>query len=465
MSVSALEVMVDRERRAFAAARPRSQFLSVSAARHFAHAVPMHWMRDWPTPFPLYVAEAGEATLSCVDGHHYVDFCLGDTGAMFGHSPYAVAEALARQATQGLATMLPAGLAARVGEALAELFGLPWWQVTLTATDANRAVLRLARAITGRRRILVFNHCYHGTVDETLVVADQDHGHDGGQNNGKSSGGRSLPRPGLIGSIYDVSGTAVVEFNDLVAAESVLARGDIACVLTEPVMTNAGMVLPRPGFLEGLRAACDRHGALLVIDETHTLSCGLGGYARGVGLAADFLVCGKAIAGGMPAAVYGCTDAVARRIEDFDRIREAGHSGLGTTLSANPLSLAALHACLTQVMTPAAYAHMERLAGRLQVQLTAAFTARSLPWYVSRAGARLEFGRGEAPHNGTQSLARSDHRLESALHLYLLNRGFLLTPFHNMMLVSPVTTDQQVTDFSAAFGQCLDEFTQAGALS
>ena len=445
MSGGQLAAILVREQQAFASARPQSLALSQRAAAHFPHGVPMHWMRDWGTAFPLFVHAAQGAELVDADGHRYVDFCLGDTGAMFGHSPPAVAAALAAQAARGLTTMLPAEATPEVGEALAEVFGLPWWQLTQTATDANRAVLRLARAVTGRPRILVFNHCYHGTVDETMVVMGE--------------GGRTLPRPGQIGRVNDVSQTVVVEFNDLPALQAALAAGDIACVLAEPVMTNAGMVLPQPGFLDALRTACTRHGTLLVIDETHTLSSGRGGYGRSTGLAADFLVCGKAVAGGLPCAVYGFTDDVAARLRVAEAAREPGHSGLGTTLSANPLALVALQASLTQLMTVANHDHMNRLAAQLASAIESAFRARGLGWQVSRVGARLEFGRGVPPCNGSQSLAAIDHDLEGAMHLYLLNRGFLLTPFHNMMLVSPATTAGQVTAFLSAFSDCLDEFS------
>ncbi len=445
MSGGQLAAILVREQQAFASARPQSLALSQRAAAHFPHGVPMHWMRDWGTAFPLFVHAAQGAELVDADGHRYVDFCLGDTGAMFGHSPPAVAAALAAQAVRGLTTMLPAEATPHVGEALAEVFGLPWWQLTQTATDANRAVLRLARAVTGRPRILVFNHCYHGTVDETMVVMGE--------------GGRTLPRPGQIGRVNDVSQTVVVEFNDLPALQAALAAGDIACVLAEPVMTNAGMVLPQPGFLDALRTACTRHGTLLVIDETHTLSSGRGGYGRSTGLAADFLVCGKAVAGGLPCAVYGFTDDVAARLRLAEAAREPGHSGLGTTLSANPLALVALQASLTQLMTVANHDHMNRLAAQLASAIESAFRARGLGWQVSRVGARLEFGRGVPPCNGSQSLAAIDHDLEGAMHLYLLNRGFLLTPFHNMMLVSPATTAGQVTAFLSAFSDCLDEFS------
>jgi glutamate-1-semialdehyde 2,1-aminomutase len=347
MSRPALAALVERERAAYLAARPESAALARQAGRHMRGSVPMHWMRDWPTPVPLYVRSALGARLVDVDGHAYSDFCLGDTGAMFGHSPPAVARAIAAQAAEGLATMLPSALVAQVGERLAGLFGLPYWQVTQTATDANRAVLRLARMITGRPRVLVFDGCYHGTVDETLAVMARD--------------GATLPRPGQIGRAHDPARTTVVvEFNDITAVEHALAQGDIACVLTEPVLTNAGMVLPQPGFLQALRAACTRHDVPLVVDETHTLSSGLGGYARVHGLAADFLVCGKAIAGGLPCAVYGYSADIEQRIGAADARRASGHSGIGTTLAANPLAIAALDACLAEVITAASYEAMER---------------------------------------------------------------------------------------------------------
>lgn len=443
--MDALAAIVAREREVYAAARPRSRTLARRAAAHYPSAVPLHWMRDWALPFPLAVREARGAEVLDVDGHRYVDFCLGDTGAMFGHSPAPVAAALAAQATKGLTAMLPLESWAAVGEKLAEVFGLPYWQLTHSATEANRAVLRHARELTGRPRVLVFNHCYHGTLEETLVVAGAD--------------GATVPRPGQVGRAFDPAlTTVVVEFNDLPAVERALARGDIACVLTEPVLTNAGMVLPRPGFLEGLRELTRAHGAWLVLDETHTLSSGRGGYGRVHGIESDALVCGKAVAGGMPCAVYGFTADIEAGMRAAASRREPGHSGLGTTLSANALAVAALHACLTEVMTPEAHTCMDRLAGHLAGRIEAAFHARRLPWYVSRVGARLEFGRGTPPRNGTESLAAHDGALEAAIHLFLLNRGFLLTPFHDMMLVSPATTLAQIERFAAAFEDCLDEF-------
>ncbi|MET0280080.1 MAG: transaminase [Steroidobacteraceae bacterium] len=445
MSREGLATLAERERQAYLAARPHSIALAAQAARHFSASVPMHWMRDWPMPAPLYVSHAAGAQLTDVDGHTYVDFCLGDTGAMFGHSPPAVAAAIATQAAQGLTTMLPSAQVAEAGERLTALFGLPWWQLTQTATDANRAVLRLARMITGRPRVLVFDRSYHGSVDETLVEMAED--------------GATLPRSGQIGPIHDPRATTVVvEFNDIDAVTGALAEGDIACVLAEPVMTNAGMVLPQPGFLEALRAACTRHEVPLVIDETHTLSAALGGYARMHQLQADFLVCGKAIAGGLPCAVYGYTDAMAERLRDADTRRAPGHSGIGTTLSANPLAVAALCASLKDVITTASHAHMEEGAARLAEGIAAVLQDHATTWQVARVGARVEFGPQPAPRTGRQSIAAIDQELEAVLHLYLLNRGFLLTPFHNMMLVSPATEVPQIDAFLDQFDAALEEF-------
>lgn len=394
----------------------------------------MHWMTDWGTPHPLFVSEARDAELHDVDGHRYVDFCLGDTGAMFGHSPPCIAAAIGRQARQGLSCMLPGAGVADVGAGLAAFFGLPFWQVALSATDANRAILRWARAVTGRPRILVFDGCYHGTVDETLVRAD--------------SGNGSRPRAGLVGAPGDVSAaTRVVPFNDLAALRAALAHGDVAALLCEPVMTNVGMVLPESGFLETAFALAREHGAWVILDETHTLSSGFGGYGRVHGLAIDALVCGKAIAGGVACAVFGYTGELHERIEAFRAARTGGHSGLGTTLAANLLAMAALSASLGELLTAANYQVMDERALQLSNALTALFTARRLPWHVSRVGARVEFGYGPAPRNATESEKLMRPELERLIHLSMLNRGYLMTPFHNMMLASPVTTRAQVEGF------------------
>jgi glutamate-1-semialdehyde 2,1-aminomutase len=417
---------------------PRSLERTGRGIAGYYDGVPMHWMRDWPMPFPFVVEDARDSVLRDIDGNEYADFCLGDTGSMFGHSPPAVAAAIARQATRGLTYMLPTEDAIAVGSLLAERFGLPHWQVATTATDANRFALRVARAATGRPMILVFNGCYHGTVDETFV---------------RLVGGRAANRPGLLGQVADLTQLArVVEFNDLPALAEALSHHDVACVIAEPVMTNSCMVLPEPGFHDGLRRLTRESGTLLLIDETHTVSTGPGGYTRAHGLEPDLFVAGKPIAGGVPASVWGFTDAVARRLDEARAATPPGHSGMGTTLSANALALAAMRATLESVMTPAAYAHMERLAGHLAAGLQESISRQRLPWHVVRVGARVEFICAPGPlRNGTEAEAAHAPALERAMHLALLNRGCLIAPFHNMMLVSPVTHETQVERLVAAF--------------
>ncbi|MFM8585335.1 MAG: transaminase [Gammaproteobacteria bacterium] len=438
----ALTRLLESERAAFVAKRPRSHQLAARARPHWLSGVPMHWMADWGTPYPLFVARAEGVTLTDVDGEPYTDFCLGDTGSMFGHSPPAVASAIALQASRGLTCMLPDERVAAVGEQLAQRFGLPVWQVMQTATDANRAALRWARALTGRPKILVFQGCYHGTVDETMVRRRQ---------------GRAVMREGAIGPALDYSQAAmVVEFNDVPALERALQSGDIAAVIAEPVMTNIGMVLPAPDYLETLQALCRRHGTLLIVDETHTLSSGPGGYAGAHGLSGDFWVCGKAIAGGLPCAVLGFTADVEARMQRVLASRTGGHSGMGTTLAANPLVFAALEAALGHLHTEATHTTMQEAANRLEQRLLKIFTDRSLDWHVSRVGARIEFGFGPAPGNGSEAEAAMRPELEHALHLWLLNRGLLVTPFHNMMLTAPMLQRSHIDALCAGIAGFLD---------
>lgn len=446
---AAIEALLERERASFVARYPRSQALAARGAKRWLGGVPMHWMGDWGTPFPLHVAAASGAELEDVDGHRYADFCLGDTGAMFGHSPPPVSAAIERQAGQGLTTMLPGEDAAVAGELLAARFGLPRWQMAQTASDANRAVLRWARAVTGRPAVLVFDRCYHGMVDDTFVGLDDR--------------GIVRNRSGLVGQAADLSRHArCVEFNDLAALEAALKVRDIACVLAEPVMTNAGMVLPEPGFLDGLRALTRRHRTLLAIDETHTLSSGPGGYSQLARLDPDFFIAGKAIAGGFPCAVYGFTDEVEERIRGMLATKPPGHSGIGTTLAGNPLAMAALRASLQQVMTPAAYEHMNAMAERLEDGLEQLVDVERLPWHVQRVGARLEVGfTRDTPRTGRQSMAGLPPLLPDMIRLYLLNRGLVITPFHNMMLMSPVTQAAAVDRLASTWAQCVTDLRLA----
>ena len=436
--LSRLTDFATREAARYAAARPRTKAALDGAEPAWLDGVPMHWMTDWPTPFPLVVQTARGARLTDIDGHRLDDFCLGDTGSMFGHAPRAVARAIRRQSRRGLTYMLPSEAALRAGALLSERFGPFVWQITLSATDANRNALRVARAVTGRRKVLVFNGCYHGTLQDTMVALD---------------GGRTVPRPGLVGQGFDLTeGAVCVEFNDLAAVERALSAGDVAAILTEPVMTNSCMVLPQPGFLDGLQGLAQRHGALLIMDETHTQSSGPGGYARQHGVQPDLFVVGKCVAGGMPTALWGMTDAVAARFHAYDAARPGGHSGMGTTLAGNPMQFACLEATLAEVSTPKAFARMETGAARLAEGLSQAIAAAGLPWHVVRVGARVEFICAPGPLlNGTEAAAAHHPQLEGAVHLGLLNRGCLIAPFHNMMLVSPVTKTAQIDRLIAAF--------------
>jgi len=442
ISDQSIAAMIAAEQARYAEANPRSAALAKEAARHWHRGVPFHWMLDWGTPFPLFADKAVGAELWDVDGHRYDDFCLGDTGSMFGHSPPAVAEALARQGTRGLTYMLPTEDAVVVADELAKRFKLPFWQVTSSASEANRAVIRWARGITGRDKVLVFNGCYHGAVDDVFVDLRD---------------GVPELRRSLVGQVYDVRAhTVVIEFNDLAALEAALAKGDVACVLAEPAMTNVGMVLPDPGYLTALRQLTARYDTLLVWDETHTISTGYGGHTGTYGPLPDMFVLGKPVAGGVPCAVYGFSEEVAARMEQCREEGEKGHSGIGTTLSANALALAAMRACLTEVMTTAAYDHMLPLAAELAAKLRAVIAGRGLDWHVTHIGSRGEFICDPAPaRNGTEARAKMHGALEHALHLYLINRGVLIAPFHNMTLVSPATTSAQVDRLANVLDDCL----------
>lgn len=439
----AISQMREREIARFIAANPKSKAHAQSAQGWF-QGVPFHWMLDWSSPFPIVAQEASGATLTSIDGQLFDDFCLGDTASMFGHSPRPLADAIAAQAGQGLSYMLPTAKGAELGSMLAEMFGLPQWQVTTTASEANRAVIRWCRGITGRDKILIFNGCYHGAVDDVFVdVRD----------------GRAVNRPSLIGQVQDLLPTTVaIEFNDVDALAHALRGGDIACVLAEPLMTNIGMVRDAPGFLTELRRLCDETGTILVLDETHTISSGYGGHSNMHGPKPDILVVGKSIGGGVPCAVYGFTDEIAKRMAALNASRPAGHSGIGTTLSANALAITAMHAMLGQVITRDAYAHMRSMADRLVAQLNQVIATHALDWHVSHVGARVELVcSATPPRNGSEARAAMDHALESTIHLYLVNRGILLAPFHNMMLVSPVTQASQVDRLAAELNSALTE--------
>jgi glutamate-1-semialdehyde 2,1-aminomutase len=442
----ATKMLARREAERFLADNPKS-VAAARAGNHWFGSVPFHWMLDWPSPVPLVAASAKGATLTTIDGRVLDDFCLGDTASMFGHSPEPLARALAQQADEGLSYMLPTERSSRLSNLLADIFGLPRWQVTTTASEANRAVIRWCRGITGRRKVLMFNGCYHGAVDDVFV--DLKSGH-------------PEMRASLIGQVHDLRDTSVVvEFNNETALAAALVGGEVACVLAEPVMTNVGMVKDAPGFLHSLRRLCDQAGTLLVFDETHCISSGFGGHSRAQGPMPDIMVIGKSIGGGVPTAVYGFTEAVAKRMAALNNQRPAGHSGIGTTLSANALSICAMETMLSSVITPAAYDHMNRHADKLVAGLVAVITRRALDWHVCRVGARVELlCSPKPPVNGSEAKAGMQPELEALIHLYLVNRGLLLAPFHNMMLVSPVTTTAQIERLVAAIDDFAAEYLE-----
>ena len=441
---SRLHALMSREEEKFISERPLSAALYTRAQKSLLGGVPMNWMKKWAGKFPVFVAEAHGAHFQDVDGHDYVDLCLGDTGAMTGHSPDAAVAAIARQSKQGITLMLPTEDAAWVGEELTRRFGLPYWQFTLTATDANRFAIRIAREITQRPKILVYNYCYHGTVDETYISLHN---------------GIAGSRRGNIGPpVNPAETTRVVEFNDLAALEKELAHNDVACILAEPVLTNVGIVHPEPGYWEKATALARKFGTLLIIDETHTICTGPGGYTRAHGLKPDIFVIGKPIASGVPAATYGCTADVAQKITGRIQLEDCDTSGIGGTLAGNALSLAAIRATLEHVLTPAAFEKMIPLAKRFTEGVAEHIRVANLPWNVQQLGARAEYTfAAKPPRNGGESAAAADFELERFLHLYALNRGVLLTPFHNMALMCPATTSADIDQHTKIFANAVSE--------
>jgi glutamate-1-semialdehyde 2,1-aminomutase len=440
-----LAALMQREQKKFVDERPKSMALFERARKSLLAGVPMNWMAKWAGAFPPFVREAQGAHFFDVDGHRYADFCLGDTGAMTGHSPSATVKAVEEQARRGITLMLPGEDAIFVAEELQRRFHLPYWQFALTATDANRFSIRLARQITGRPKILVFNWCYHGTVDETFITLE--------------ANGSAGARRGNIGPPVDPSVTTkVVEFNDLAGLEQALAPGDVACVLAEPALTNVGIVHPESGYHAALRELTRKQGTLLIIDETHTICCGPGGFTRAENLEPDVLVFGKAIGAGIPGAAYGFSQEVADRIVAKQNLEDCDVGGIGGTLAGNALSLAAMRATLTKVLTKEAFDRMIPLAERWTAGVAKAIAEAGLPWHVTRLGCRAEYlFAAKAPNNGAEAHAGMDFELERFMHLYAMNRGVLLTPFHNMALMSPQTEAEDVDRHTKVFGEAVRE--------
>jgi glutamate-1-semialdehyde 2,1-aminomutase len=433
---------LETEQERFVKSHPKSRELFERAKKSLLAGVPMSWMVKWAGSFPVFVTGGQGAHFTDVDGHDYIDLCLGDTGAMTGHAPDAVLDAITDRMRRGVTFMLPTEDAVYVGEELARRFGLPYWQVCLTATDANRFALRIARALTKRSKVLVFNYCYHGTVDETFATL----------HNGVVS-----PRSGNLGpQVNPAETTKVIEFNDIAALEAALMPGDVACVLAEPAMTNIGIIHPDAGYHAALRTITRRTGTLLIIDETHTICTGPGGYTQAFGLQPDLFVIGKPIGSGIPTAVYGLSEEVADRVRTQTPLEDIDTNGIGGTLAGNALSLAAMRVTLEQVLTPHNYDRMIPLAQHFEQGVTDVIRQHALPWIVKRLGCRAEYWfRPTPPRNGGEAAAAIDFELDQYMHLFALNRGILMTPFHNMALISPDTSESDIDHHTLVFNEAV----------
>ena len=454
-----LELMIDRAELArltqveldrFAATHPLSRELFAEAQRSLIGGVPMPWMMMWAGGFPPYVARAHGAGLTDVDGCDYVDLCLADTGAMTGHGPPVVLAAIREQCERGITTMLPTEDSIAVAEELGRRFGVSRWLFTLSATDANRSALRIARQVTGRGKVLVFSYCYHGSVDEAFAVRAPD--------------GSTVARAGNVGPPVDPALTTVVaEFNDVPGLEAALADRSVACVLAEPAMTNMGIVLPDEGYHQALREITRDTGTLLIIDETHTLSAGPGGCTAAWGLDPDLVTVGKAIGSGIASGALGLSEETYAAMLAQPEADYEDTGGIGGTLAGNALSLAAMQATLTHVLTADAYARTIPLASRFTEGVREVISAAGLGWHVTQLGCRAEYRFQPAPpRNGTQANAASDAELERYFHLHAMNRGVLITPFHNMALMSPVTRQADVDRHTEVFAEAVRDLLGQG---
>jgi glutamate-1-semialdehyde 2,1-aminomutase len=430
--------LLREEEARFVDLHPRSAELAAAGRRHLVAGVPMPWMTRWPGSFPVHVASAQGARFVDVDGIEYVDFCLGDTGAMTGHGTVSYAP------PPGVSTtMLPSGDAAWVGDELARRFGLPKWQLTTSATDANRFVLRFARHLSGRPKVCVMDWCYHGTVDETLAVLGPD--------------GSVVSRPGAIGPQVDPAlTTRVVPFNDLDALDAALAHGDVAALLMEPALTNIGIVLPQPGYHEGVREITRRHGVYLIIDETHTISAGPGGCTAAWALDPDIIVIGKPIGGGFPVATYGLSEEIAAGLDPVIHGHDADVGGVGGTLAGSAMATAAIRATLSSTLLAEDYERMIPLATRWTDGVADAIERAGVAWSVQQLGCRAEYWFCPLPVNGADAAAAIDEDLDTFMHLWALNRGILMTPFHNMALLSPAHTAADFDCHTEVFTAALD---------
>jgi glutamate-1-semialdehyde 2,1-aminomutase len=454
MNAAKLNALIDREQERFLKLHPRSARAWEEGKQHFLYGGPSHWMRRWAGGFPFYVEEANGAHIRDIDGQDYVDFCLGDTGGMCGHAPEAVTQAALRQLNRGATMMLPTEDSLWVGAELSRRFGPRYWTLTTSATDANRGAIRIARMVTGRPKVLVFSGCYHGGIEEAHIEIRD---------------GRVGMRNSIHPNAVDHAAVSrIVEFNDVGGLEAALSHGDVACVLAEPLMTNFGMIPVAPGFHEALREITRRTGTVLIIDETHTLSCGPGGYTQLHGLKPDILVAGKAIAGGIPAGLFGLSAEMAERMWKLvpfanPRQRQSAHLGIGGTLAGNALTVATMRAVLESVLTPENYARMIANATQLAMQARGLIASQGLPWHVTQIGARAEIMfMPEPPRNGADVIAQRNGDLETLLHAFYMNEGILVTPFHTMLLMCPATTLGDVDRHTSVFERFIALLREAG---
>ena len=432
----------------FLDAHPKSGELFTKAKESMPNGVPMSWMSKWPGAYPVFVEEAKGASFVDVDGNTYIDFCLGDTGSMTGHSPEPTVAAIREQVGRGLSAMLPTKDANLVSVELAKRFGLPLWQFTVSATDANRHVIRYSRLITKRKKIIVIDRCYHGSVDESFATLDNQ--------------GNTVAREGNIGAPVDLDQTTrVVAFNNLDDMKRALEHNDVAAILMEPAMTNVGIVLPQPGYLKAVEKLAKEFGAKLIIDETHTISVGPGGMTAQEGLQPDFLTIGKAIGGGFPTGAFGMREEIAQSIKEMVELEVIDTGGVGGTLAANALSMAAMKATLTKVLTAVNFEKMVKLGNRWSDGVESTIKKYNLPWSVNRLGARAEYMFSEnSPNTGKEAADAGDFELEQYIHLRMLNDGFLITPFHNMALMCPETTEADVDSHTKAFDLMCSQLTE-----
>ncbi len=433
----------------FVVERPASRERLERARSTMPRGVPMAWMDDLYEHPPVWVAHGEGSSFTDVDGHTYVDMYVADMSAFCGHASPPVVEAVARQMRLGNQFLLPGDDAIPVAEHLAARYGMPKWQFTLSATQANTEVIRLAREATGRQVVLVFDGKYHGLEDATLVVLED---------------GTVVPEyDGLSSGI--AGQTRVIAFNDVGALETALAPGDVALVLAEPAMTNVGFILPEDGFHQTLRRLTREAGTLLAIDETHTLVTAYGGLSRVWDLEPDLFTVGKAIAAGVPLGAYGMTDQLSSLIappEESHVISGAvvAEVATGGTLFANALSMAAGRAALTEVLTADAFERTGELGRRMAAGLRGSIAEAGLPWSVVQEGGHAcYFFEPEVPRNGAQSRAADDPQLRALIRVFMANRGVWESGWWLGPTVSVAHTEADIDRYIAVFAEFLDRVT------